>query len=62
IAAAYCSSIKNHYLEVLNNSKLKFIHEREQILNQLSDDVREVEKEKIWAEELAERIETMERT
>ncbi len=62
IATTFYSDIKKHYVEVLKIAKQKNIDEKEKILSHLSDDVREVENEKIWADELADRIEMMERT
>ena len=62
IATDFYSDIKKHYEEVLQIAKQKNIDEKEKILSHLSDDVREVENEKIWADELADRIEMMERT
>ncbi len=62
IASSYFSGLKRHYFEVLKNAKQRFIQEKQQILSQLSDDVKDVEKEKIWADDLSDRIDKLERT
>ena len=62
ISSSYFSELKKYYLEVLNSSKQQFIQEKELILSQLSDDVKDVENEKIWADKLSDKIDTLERT
>ena len=62
ISTNYYAELKKYYLDVLNTSKQQFIQEKESILSQLSDDVKDVENEKMWADKLSDKIDILERT
>ena len=55
-------ALKRHYLTHLKSLKESAMREKNQILNSLSDDVKDVEREKDWLEQFKERLEVVERT